>query len=216
MAELYTKTSSGVERIDVSVPKIEERVTNLENNKLSKTEKASSALVADSATKATQDSLGNIIHDTYALKSDSSNISLLDVYPVGSIYLSISSTSPDSLFGGTWEKLQNVFLYASGSKTVGNTGGSETVTLNVNQIPAHNHTGSASSVGTHNHGITSKIYVKGGRSYPGTTNDSGYTTNYLNADGAHSHILNIDNTGGNQSHDNMPPYLVVNMWKRIS
>lgn len=49
MADLYTKTSSGVERIDVSVPKIEERVTNLENNKLGKTEKATSALVADSA-----------------------------------------------------------------------------------------------------------------------------------------------------------------------
>lgn len=49
MTELYTKTSSGVERIDVSVPKIEERVTNLENNKLGKTEKAASALVADSA-----------------------------------------------------------------------------------------------------------------------------------------------------------------------
>lgn len=49
MAELYTKTSSGAERIDVSVPKIEERVTNLENNKLGKTEKAASALVADSA-----------------------------------------------------------------------------------------------------------------------------------------------------------------------
>lgn len=49
MADLYTKTSSGVERIDVSVPKIEERVTNLENNKLGKTEKAASALVADSA-----------------------------------------------------------------------------------------------------------------------------------------------------------------------
>ena len=52
MAELYTKTSSGVERIDVSVPKIEERVTNLESNKLGKTEKAASSSIADRATIA--------------------------------------------------------------------------------------------------------------------------------------------------------------------
>lgn len=70
MAELYTKTSSGVERINVSVPKIEERVTNLENNKLGKTEKAASALVADSATKATQDDNGNVINTTYATKTE--------------------------------------------------------------------------------------------------------------------------------------------------
>lgn len=69
MTELYTKTSGGVERIDVSVPKIEERVTNLENNKLGKTEKATSALVADSAIKATQDANGNVIHTTYATKT---------------------------------------------------------------------------------------------------------------------------------------------------
>lgn len=70
MTELYTKTSSGVERINISVPKIEERVTNLENNKLGKTEKAASALVADSATKATQDANGNVINTNYATKTE--------------------------------------------------------------------------------------------------------------------------------------------------
>lgn len=49
MADLYTKTSSGVERIDVNVPKIDERVTNLENNKLGKTEKAASSTTSDDA-----------------------------------------------------------------------------------------------------------------------------------------------------------------------
>ena len=34
---------------------------------------------------------------------------LLDlVYPVGSIYLSVNSTSPSTLFGGTWEQITHV------------------------------------------------------------------------------------------------------------
>ena len=32
------------------------------------------------------------------------------VYPVGSVYTSVNSTSPASLFGGTWELIQNKFL----------------------------------------------------------------------------------------------------------
>ena len=35
------------------------------------------------------------------------------VYPVGSIYMSVNSTSPSVLFGGTWEQLTDTFLYAT-------------------------------------------------------------------------------------------------------
>ena len=35
------------------------------------------------------------------------------VYPVGSIYISVNSTSPATLFGGTWEQIQGKFLLAS-------------------------------------------------------------------------------------------------------
>lgn len=208
--------------------------TDASNTYLGKTAKAESAKVADSAnsvegvnvtgtvdnaTKAAQDSLGNVIHETYALKSESSSISLLDVYPVGSIYLSILDTSPESLFGGTWEKLQNVFLYGSGTKSLGATGGSETVTLTTNQIPSHTHTGSASSVGTHTHGSSKAIEVTSpseGVYWETPIAHRNYRVIERTPDGAHSHTLNLNNTGGGQSHNNMPPYLVVNMWKRTA
>ena len=56
-------------------------------------------------------------------------ISLFDlIYPIGSIYMSMNSTNPSLLFGGTWEQISGKFLWATGS-TPGQTGGSQTVTL---------------------------------------------------------------------------------------
>ena len=76
-------------------------------------------------------------------------------YPVGSIYMSVNSTNPGTLFGGTWVQLQNRFLLGAGSSySNGATGGSATVTLNVNQIPAHTHTqASCTDPGNHSHYI---------------------------------------------------------------
>jgi microcystin-dependent protein len=37
-------------------------------------------------------------------------------------------------------------------------------------------------------------------------------TNATGGNGSHP----TDNVGGNQPHNNMPPYLVVNMWKRTA
>ena len=64
-------------------------------------------------------------------------VNLLDiVYPVGSIYQSMSKTSPASLVGGTWTQIKT-FLY--GSDTPKNTGGEATHRLTVNEMPSHNH-----------------------------------------------------------------------------
>lgn len=49
----------------------------------------------------------------------SSFVNLLDVvYPIGSIYCSMESTTPATLFGGTWTQVTSRFLYGS---TVGKT-----------------------------------------------------------------------------------------------
>ena len=63
------------------------------------------------------------------------------IYPIGSIYMSVNSTNPGTLFGGTWSQLKDRFLLGAGNTyTNGNTGGAATVTLTVNRMPKHSHT----------------------------------------------------------------------------
>lgn len=54
------------------------------------------------------------------------------IYPVGSIYQSMSATSPATLFGGTWAAI-NTFLY--GQNTPGNTGGQNSFTIIEENLP---------------------------------------------------------------------------------
>lgn len=131
--------------------------------------------------------------------------SLLDmVYPVGSIYLSVSGTDPQTLFGGTWARLEDVFLLAAGAKhAAGSTGGEESHTLTEDEIAPHKHAmaygpeSSASSTGFP-YGIAagSATNSAGGR---------GYASN-----------LGTFSAGGGQPHNNMPPYLAVYTWKRTA
>ena len=131
--------------------------------------------------------------------------SLLDmVYPVGSIYLSVSGTDPQTLFGGTWARLEDVFLLAAGAKhAAGSTGGEESHILTEAEIAPHKHAmaygpeSSASSTGFP-YGIAagSATNSAGGR---------GYASN-----------LGTFSAGGGQPHNNMPPYLAVYTWKRTA
>lgn len=75
------------------------------------------------------------------------------IYPVGAVYISFVSTSPASLFGGTWTRLKDTFLLANGDSYAANTtGGSATKSISVNNLPAHNHT--VNSAGAHTHTAT--------------------------------------------------------------
>ena len=62
---------------------------------------------------------------------------LLDkTYPVGSIYMSVNSTSPADLFGGTWEQIKDTFLLAAGDTySAGSTGGETEGWLTIDEIP---------------------------------------------------------------------------------
>lgn len=127
---------------------------------------------------------------------------MLEIYSVGSVYISASSTSPASLFGGTWEQLKDRFLLAAGERySPGETGGAATVTLTASQIPSHDHKLKLVSPHTTD-GDRSTSYVQYG--YNGSGN-----TFYTNANA-------METTGGGGAHNNMPPYLVVYMWKRVS
>lgn len=59
------------------------------------------------------------------------------IYPVGAIYITTSSTSPSSLIGGTWEKIEDAVVRGT-SSAVGYIG-SDTHTLTIDEMPSHNH-----------------------------------------------------------------------------
>lgn len=66
-----------------------------------------------------------------------SGTSWIDViHPVGSMWLSNSSTSPSSLFGGTWQQFTNAVLRAAAAYGYG---GSDSHTLTIDEIPMHTH-----------------------------------------------------------------------------
>ena len=143
---------------------------------------------------------------------DWNSVSFLSmIYPVGSIYISVNSTDPSLLFGGTWVQLEDRFLIgASSTYSAGSTGGDTktgaasgntgSTTLTVEQIPSHTHSyGMKKGDG----GWTIAAMSDGAKTNSGTTDSTG-------GGKGHTHTLN------NHTHTNMPPYLAVYMWERIS
>lgn len=116
--------------------------------------------------------------------------------PVGSYYWSSDPTSPAILFGGTWAQVKDRFILAAGDTySAGDTGGEQTVTLSINEMPIHNHTTNARS-GQGQLGQWQNI------AFP---NNTGTQT-----------TISTDSAGGNQPHNNMPPYEVAYCWKRTA
>lgn len=124
------------------------------------------------------------------------------IYPTGSIYQSTASTSPATLFGGTWSQIKDQFLVGAGnSYTSQATGGEAAHTLTVDEIPSHSH---VFSHGVYNNAstFTSQQY-----NYPV----------YVQGDTASNWSLPFaDSTGGGAAHNNLPPYYAVYMWVRTA
>lgn len=144
------------------------------------------------------------------------------IYPVGSIYMSTDNTDPSLLFGGTWEQLENKFLLGAGSTyTAGDSGGSDTHThttgdhtLTVNEMPKHSgHLPTQPSGGTIARYLSTSVLTSYGSSGRGWTEVSGSEAMPAGQIAGGSEAHNHGNTGGSS---NMPPYLVVYMWKRLT
>ncbi|AXT52370.1 hypothetical protein D1818_16545 [Aquimarina sp. BL5] len=97
--------------------------------------------------------------------------------------------------------------------TIGNTGGLNKVTLNTSQIPAHSHSGTTNNDGSHKHLIDNKF--SGNTSGSGKNSlvvdgESGATIDHFTrTDGSHKHTFTTNQIGGNQPHENRPPYFVL-------
>lgn len=127
---------------------------------------------------------------------DSAWLTAQGAYPVGAIYLSVTEVDPSSLFGGTWERICGRFLLGADSTyAAGSTGGEAAHTLTVDEMPRHNH----------------EI---------DNLNASGNATPYMTvqAQDKKGYGGNVQTmySGGGKAHNNMPPYMAVYMWQRVS
>lgn len=160
------------------------------------------------------------------------------VYPVGAIYMSVNSTNPSTLFGGTWVE------WGAGKVPVGfninetefneaeKTGGTKTHAhttkehvLTIPEMPAHNHP--LENGGMHTHGTRttySKDATTGGSAARVNGSGGEKSTGLVEtiANGDHTH--NMVPVGGNQPHShgntgnasNLQPYITCYMWKRTA
>lgn len=133
------------------------------------------------------------------------------LYPVGSIYVSKDPTEPAELFGGSWKRIKERFIWAIGdNENPGDTGGEKTHTLSVDEMPSHNHSPSDFDVN--------------GNWVPAT--DAMSRTRY-NSDSAGTKYIpsgdslsdwkwgKTSSVGGSQPHNNMPPWEGFYIWERI-
>lgn len=118
---------------------------------------------------------------------------LLDtLFPVGTVLS--SSTDPSNYLGGTWTQIKDKFILAAGDDyTEGDTGGEAEHTLTTNEMPKHNHPYSTTDL-----------------SSGGSWTVHHYSSRALNG------TLYTSNVGGDQPHNNMPPYIVKKMWERTA
>ena len=124
---------------------------------------------------------------------------LYNVWPVGSIYISVVNINPSEYFGGTWQVfgtgrcLVGIDTSQTEFNTIEKTGGEATHKLTIEEMPSHNHVVNFD-----------QIWGWGGTTSLATTSGGPY------AGGGY-----VKAAGGNQPHNNMPPYLAVYVWKRI-
>lgn len=142
------------------------------------------------------------------LKVNNKNIFDL-IYPVGSIYISVNSTNPKVLFGGTWEQIQGRFLLGmSSAYPMGSTGGSKDAV-----VVAHTHN-PANEAGYYGFITNSKKAFSIGDM--GSQSGSGRYYPYAPADFDISRNSVTGSTGVSGTDKNMPPYLAVAIWKRTA
>ncbi|MGK3122923.1 hypothetical protein ACCY16_02210 [Candidatus Pantoea formicae] len=164
------------------------------------------------------------------------------VYPVGAVKFFASNVNPNDLFPGTtWTYIGQdrvIRLAASDGSDVLGTGGTDSVTLAIQNLPAHGHeysgtTGAhdfaeltTSSNGKHKHQAG---FEAPGDSYAqfitGTDNDGHYTLNFSSEDGDHVHTMDIPshdhsysgttkNTGSGEAVDIRNKFVKLMGWYR--
>lgn len=132
-------------------------------------------------------------------------------YPVGSISGFAMDVNPNTYYPNTkWEQIKDRFLLASGSQySLGQTGGESMHVLTERELPEIR-----AWFVKHGEENGTDIYGLGGYATGKAFNGKYKTGNTTTA--AHSYQTPGIKFGGNAAHNNMPPYYVVNYWKRTA
>lgn len=163
-----------------------------------------------------------------------------EAFPIGSVFIAVVSTDPATLLGyGTWA------AFAAGRMLIGRdagdtdfdtaeeTGGEKTHTLTESEMPSHTHIQDAHTHTQNSHNHTQDPHQHG--MAEGTTDGSGSFMDRSNAAAATTAVTDNatatnqaatavnqnatatnQETGGDAPHNNMPPFIVVYMWKRTA
>ena len=144
---------------------------------------------------------------------------LSSVYPVGSIFISTSSTSPATSLGfGSWSRFGEGKMLVSQSSsdsdfdTAEETGGAKTHTISESQLPSHDHF-------TMNTGNGFGNNLENNVNFAGTTNSRGGLGNndyIMQAINSTANAGKTSSTGSGSAVTHMNPYIVTYMWKRTS
>lgn len=134
--------------------------------------------------------------DTNALKAEIKEEVYKEMYPVGHVLISFDSANP-AKYGTVWERTGEgrMLIGVSSDYAVGATGGEAEHTLTVDELAPHEH--NITPVNT-----------------TGTAGSS--TAIWFKYSAANEGSLRTDATGTGQPHNNMPPYIAVYMWRRVS
>ena len=154
------------------------------------------------------------------------------IYPVGSIYMSITSTNPNYTIGGTWEQIaQGRTIIGEGTGTdsnsesktfsYGTNGGEYNHTLSTSEIPSHTHNSKTLTGTTRiqqyngSEASTTGIISQSNNNYnlaKSTSSGTNFGSTTLTVNATHTH----DSVGSDNAHNNLPPYFVCYIWKRTA
>lgn len=136
-------------------------------------------------------------------------LSFDDVFPVGSIYMSTANVDPSTLFGGTWERIQDKFLLAKGStySNLNGTGGSADAV-----VVSHSHNPSPTS----EYFVTSESDGANNTRVAYSSSGNRYVDGMTSSSTPFHHRKSTETKGENGTGKNMPPYIIVNVWKRTA
>lgn len=170
------------------------------------------------------EAISNVVGGTSNTYYSGGNLNIDKIYPIGSIYMTTNNTNPSTIFEGTqWTQIKDRFLLASGDTyQSGATGGEANHTLTLSEMPRHQHTvygvrglsyNSPTRLALQNDGNL-VVYASDGSVKFNASSSSSATKSYRATNIGVDSDTEFNGDGG--SHNNMPPYLTVNIWQRIA